>query len=278
MLLIEITPAVVPGAGFEENMSRCREILDYFEDAQQYKVVAAVSVLKWNRAHRSSKYASKDDKKLYIRSANQYIKALRSDTASLINEYALHEFAHLEVCKAHSMSHFSEEIDKLEREAQQRADEEKERAERERIAKLCPLCRSNEPGEMMYGSVRICNSCYDEKYEDQQRSTRSHGYNLKPRPGYVPPKFDVCPASLEDREYVENKAWFLQNGKDGEWAFGREEQAALGVGVPHIAAVFRYMRKGEMAVTSDEFIELLLECAGKKAVEVGAGHAPEGAQ
>jgi hypothetical protein len=194
MLLIQITPGEVPDAGFEENMSRCREILGYFEHARQYSVVASVCVLKWNRAHRSGKYASKDDKKLYIRSAKQYLKALQSDTASLVNDYALHEFAHCEVCKEHGLLHYDDVIGEMIE--KDRAEEERRvrEAEEARLAKLCQQCKVNAPGSMalvghLNHTVRVCDACYDKEYEKRQNGFYGLRTNIiEARPGYLEAK------------------------------------------------------------------------------------------
>jgi hypothetical protein len=130
-LLWRIAPHVTD-AMVKEQLPLCIKILGFFEDAEEYAVQSAEAVLKWNRAHRSGKYASKDDKKLYMRTAAQFLKALESPSASLINDYASHDFKNCEVCREAGTYHYKEMIRNI-REDQRREAERKEREKQQAI-------------------------------------------------------------------------------------------------------------------------------------------------
>ena len=87
----------------------------------------ASDLLQWNHAHRSGKYASKQDKLLYLRSPKQMLAALRSQDANLVNDYDLHDFANCPTCKPLGIVHTTTlraaiEADRKRREEQRQAE------------------------------------------------------------------------------------------------------------------------------------------------------------
>jgi hypothetical protein len=181
----------------------------YFADADEYMVRAAELVLKFNRAHRSGKFATKEDKKLYIRTAVQFLKALESASASLMNDYDSHDFKNCETCRNAGVFEYKAFVRKVREDTLREAEHQKQvaranaelaarRAEEERIAKLCPECRKNDPGKHLAyrsgggGWVKVCDPCYDRKYEYQQSQLdmglRIGAELLKPRPEYLEAK------------------------------------------------------------------------------------------
>ncbi|HXJ03670.1 MAG TPA: hypothetical protein VNH65_01135 [Candidatus Acidoferrum sp.] len=214
-LLHIITPNVTD-AMVREQLPLCARILEFFPRADEYAVKAAELVLGFNRAHRSGKYATKDDKKLYIRNAAQYLKALESSTASLLNDYDNHDFKNCETCRESGVfdyKAFVREIRKdQEREAARKKQEklaaierEKRLAEEARIAKLCPECKKADRGEhLMYsigGWVKVCDACYDKRYESEQNTLADKGWYairqpLKPRPEYLAAKEAEAKAAM----------------------------------------------------------------------------------
>jgi hypothetical protein len=112
-LLFKISPNITD-AMVRGQLPLCTRILEHFRVPEGFEVLAAEMVLLYNRAHRSGKYASKQDKKLYIRTASQFLKALESDSASLMNDYDAHAFDQCEVCQQNGVWHY----DKLIKEVQ----------------------------------------------------------------------------------------------------------------------------------------------------------------
>ena len=217
-LLWKITPNVTD-AMIREQLPLCVRILEFFPRADEYAVQAADLVLKFNRVHRSGKYATKDDKKLYIRDAAQYLKALESPSATLMNEYDSHDFKNCEMCRNAGVFDYKEFVREIRKEERRKAEQAEKnriaeaelaarRAEEERIAKLCPDCRKNEPGKYVAylgggkGWVKVCDPCYDRKYEYQQEQL-DRGIPmpigmkpLAPRPEYLEAKRNAEAAEL----------------------------------------------------------------------------------
>jgi len=281
-LLLKIQPHLTDAA-VRKHLPCAERILTFFDVVDEdYQALAADMVVDWNRAHRSGKYASKDDKKLYIRTAAQYLRALESDNAALLNDYDSHEFEQCEACKERGYTHYRQFIKEMQEEQERKEEAKHRRAEEERLAKLCHICQQAEPGDMVINgglntSFKVCDACYDQRYEDSKRMPSGYGHNIMHmRPGYQPPKFDIHPPT--ETEFKQVMAWFKEYGKneeDGAWTLSPKELLTL-VGddnVKIVYAVVRYLRKNNLTVTKDEFIALLLEAANKKAV---AAAAPQG--
>ncbi|HLM83353.1 MAG TPA: hypothetical protein VK302_22325 [Terriglobales bacterium] len=214
-LLHIITPNVTD-AMVREQLPLCARILEFFPRADEYAVKAAESVLKFNRAHRSGKYATKDDKKLYIRTAAQYLKALESPNASLLNDYDCHDFKNCETCREAGVFGWKEfvrqvradekrEKERKESERQAAALRAKRKAEEELKARLCPQCnkadRGNHTMSSIGGWVKVCDGCYDQQYEIEQGLIATGGkyevrYPLKPRPEYLAAKGAEAKAAM----------------------------------------------------------------------------------
>lgn len=200
-LLLKIQPNLTDAA-VAKHFPCAERILTFFDMVDEnYQAMAAEMVLDWNRAHRSGKYASKDDKKLLIRTAAQYLRALESDNAFLLNDYDSHEFEQCEVCKERGYTHYRQFIKEMQEEERRKEAAKQEaihrRAEEERLAKLCASCKKTEPGRMtMWSStyrkhLKVCDACYDNRYESQQSGlTRidSNNSRIDPRPGYKKPE------------------------------------------------------------------------------------------
>jgi|SRR5579884_3503805 len=202
----------------QEQLPLCARILEFFDWDREYAVVSADMVLRWNRAHRSGKYATREDKKLFIRTAAQFLNALESPTASLMNDYASHDFDNCEVCKNNKIFDYkkfirwiredeaatkrrrAEEAKAKVIEAAKHAEEAAKRAEEERIAKLCPVCKERPLGSMLVNNLKMvggtrdtkgspCDQCYDQGYEQQQERRKRMfipaSEMLPPRPGYL---------------------------------------------------------------------------------------------
>jgi len=204
-LMFNISPKP-SAAAIEKGLPLCDRILEHFDTEDEgYKVIAANLVLKYNRAHRGHKFATKDDRKLLIRTPEQYLKALDSDNATLINDYLTHDFDNCELCKQAGVVKYPELIrelinDKREREEHKRA--EKIRiAEEARLAKLCGACEKVPFGAMRVLGARIpltnersviklCDGCYDARYEFQKRGYFQVAADdmLAPRPSYLEAK------------------------------------------------------------------------------------------
>jgi hypothetical protein len=114
-LLFKISPNITD-AMVQEQLPLCSRILEHFHVPDEFQVLAAEMVLRYNRAHRSGKYASKEDKKLYIRTASQFLKALESDSASLMNDYDGHEFERCEACQQNNVWHYDALIEEIQKE------------------------------------------------------------------------------------------------------------------------------------------------------------------
>ena len=208
-LLHIITPNVTD-AMVREQLPLCARILEFFPHADEYAVKAAELVLGFNRAHRSGKYATKDDKKLYIRNAAQYLKALESSTASLLNDYDNHDFKNCETCRESGVFDYKAFVREIRKDQEREAEQKKRdaanaiqqaklKAERERKERLCPECQKTDRGEHIMSSiggwVKVCNACYDKRYESEQEHIAKMGgwrnnlrKPLEPRPEYAAAK------------------------------------------------------------------------------------------
>jgi hypothetical protein len=67
--------------------------------------IDAVQLVKWNRLHRDHKYATKQDKAMYLRSPEQMLKALTSENGNLLNDYETHDFEGCSICQEHCIVH-----------------------------------------------------------------------------------------------------------------------------------------------------------------------------
>jgi hypothetical protein len=65
----------------------------------------ALDLVTWNHAHRSHKYATKEDKRLFLRSPKQMLAALTHPNANLVNDYDLHPFNDCPICKEQGLVH-----------------------------------------------------------------------------------------------------------------------------------------------------------------------------
>jgi hypothetical protein len=204
-ILLETLNPMLSASAVEAQLPTAWRILQHFEEhyGVVYSVWAAQFVLEWNRAHRSGKYASKDDKKMYLRTAEQYLKALDSPSATLLGDYESHEFGHCPTCQEHSLKHVRVCIEEDKQKEQAAADAAARRAEEERLAKLCPICQEREPGKMALSGFMqenlsniqkvsrcVCDQCYDKAYESRSRGA------LSPRRGYLESKQKEEQASL----------------------------------------------------------------------------------
>lgn len=217
-LLHRISPNITD-AMVREQLPLCARILSFFADTGEYNVQAAELVLKFNRAHRSGKYANKDDKKLYIRTAAQFLKALESENAFLLNDYDSHDFKNCETCREAEVFNYKVWLREIRLQEQRDAEQQRKnelaaaqraarKAEEERIAKLCPDCKKNEPGQHMAylgggaGWKKLCDPCYDRKYEYQQEQLdigKPLPISMKPyepRPEYLEAKRKAEAAEL----------------------------------------------------------------------------------
>lgn len=202
-LLCAITPR--PSAATIENgLPLCARILAHFYTVNEdYRVIAAEMVLKYNRAHRGHQYATKEDRKLHIRTAEQFLKALESDNATLMNDYLTHDCDDCELCLKAGALNYRKLIQEMIAEERQREErkraEEKRLAEEARLAKLCARCQKDPFGEMQLvgnpdrcnnrRSERVCDACYDAEYEAIEKGLRGLRVNrIEPRPGYLEAK------------------------------------------------------------------------------------------
>jgi hypothetical protein len=210
-LLLEITPQPTD-VMVRDGYPLCQKILDFFmwefdeirPEVRHYQRYAATGVLQWNRAHRSGRYATKEDKKLYIRSAKQFLRAM--EAGNLLNDYLNHDFDQCETCKAAGVQHYETIINNIikrrEDEKRRKEDERRFREEQERIARLCARCQNTPHGkyslpgfrELLPGGVqevskRVCDACYDTAYEEQRRNINTRvKYVLEPRSEYAEAK------------------------------------------------------------------------------------------
>ena len=217
ILLLKITP-IPTDAMVRDHYSICSRILSFFDtDTAEHRVLAAEKVMEWNRAHRSHKYASKEDKLYYLRTAPQYLKAL--EAGNLLNSYETHDFENCEICEAAGIGmHYRELLRRM-------AEKERERENRK---------REEERGKTIPTTA----------------------------PTAAPILFDFSPVSNEEAASL--GAWLKERGKVGDWSFGKEDSRRLGVGDNHVAAVLRHMRQNGTAVTKEQFIDLLVECAERR--------------
>ncbi len=136
-LLFKISPNITD-AMVREQLPICQRILTYFSEsrhvADEFAVLAAEQVLKYNRAHRSGKYASKEDKKLLIRTAKQFLKALESDSASLMNDYLTHGIDECEVCLKAGVSNYRTLIKEILKDRDDREEARLRAIEQEKLA------------------------------------------------------------------------------------------------------------------------------------------------
>ncbi len=125
-LLGAISPNLSPRK-MEEYLPVAAAILDALP-----KHVEATELLRWNRSHRGGKFASKDDKALRIRTAPQFLAALASEDAYLLNGYETHDFGACEICRdrnhRHPMNVFQEKQQKAAEEAERKMAEERRKA------------------------------------------------------------------------------------------------------------------------------------------------------
>lgn len=222
MFAINPKPSV---AAIEKGLPICDRILAHFDDVpEDYRGLAVTMVLKYNRAHRGHQYATKEDRKLYIRTAEQFLKALESDNATLMNDCLTHDCDDCELClKAGALNYrklIADMINEKRRSDEKRRAAEAARLEAERLSKLCPRCKEREPGEMAmpgfselngYGmqevAKRVCDQCYDEQFEFQQRTQARVKHVLTPRPGYLEAKrkADAEKAAAKEAEAAKPK-------------------------------------------------------------------------
>ena len=211
-LLLEITPQPTD-AMVRDGYPLCQKILGFFmwefdeitPEVRHYQQYAAKAVLQWNRAHRSGRYATKEDKKLYIRNAKQFLRAM--EAGNLLNDYLNHDFDQCETCKAAGVpsvtrpsSTTSSTGAKTKNAAKKTSADSRE--EQEHIARLCARCQNSPHGkyslpgfrEFLQGGVqevskRVCDACYDATSQEQQRNVNARvKYVLEPRPEYAEAK------------------------------------------------------------------------------------------
>lgn len=138
-ILMEINPQPTD-AIVRDQYPACKRILGFFmtefdeitKEVLRYQRIAASAVLRYNWAHRDHKYATKDDKKLKIRSAQQYLKAM--EAGKLLNDYLLHDFDQCEICEVAGVKHYNVVINNIIKERKRKEKQEEEA----RAAKLCP--------------------------------------------------------------------------------------------------------------------------------------------
>ena len=222
-LLFNITPRP-SAAAIEKGLPICDRILEHFDDVDEdYRALAATMVLKYNRAHRDHKFATKDDRKLCIRTPEQFLKALESDNATLMNDYLNHEHELCELCVGAGAMRYRtliQDIIKDNRQKEEQQRKEKIRlAEEARLAKLCARCQKVPFGSMrMEGfnelftngirevAKRVCDQCYDDAFESQQRSGMHVRHVLTARPGYLEAKRAAAEAAkLEEQRRKTNE-------------------------------------------------------------------------
>ncbi|MGE5114533.1 MAG: hypothetical protein ACM3JB_27040 [Acidobacteriaceae bacterium] len=85
----------------KKSLPVCRAILEALRGTD----FDAWDLIAWNRAHRSHKFASKQDKAMYLRRPEQMLKALTSENGSLLNEYDLHDFDGCDICNENRFRH-----------------------------------------------------------------------------------------------------------------------------------------------------------------------------
>ena len=169
----------------KEQLPLCDDILAFFDEEQsnnvygvpkKYQGVAAEMVLEWNRAHRSGKYATKEDKKLFIYKPKQFLKALNGD---LLNQYHTHDFENCETCKDRGCvnyhSYVREQVTKHEAFERARIFKEQAAAEALRKEPLCMHCENphtfkwQERQGVTEVTWKLCDAHYDEEVTSRSR-------------------------------------------------------------------------------------------------------------
>jgi hypothetical protein len=278
-LLASIMPTL-SDAAIRTGLPACRRIIASFTDVDDHhRYYAAECVLAFNRLHRSHKYATKDDKALLIRTPQQYLKALDSESCALLNDYNTHDFDTCEICTKGYMHHYTVGIERMEKKRLHEEAAAASKVEAERLSKLCVICQKYPFGLMTVEgmkdylnrptTVKLCDGCYDRQYEYLLRGIGgTRGKLLDMRPGYKDRKFDTTHA-----DNVEIKAlaeYFKDNAKVGDWKLSfNKRREALGVDYIHLSGVLRYVKAQGTPVTEEEFIGLLLECERELPLAVG---------
>jgi hypothetical protein len=218
-LLHRISPNVTD-VMVKDQFPLCAKILSHFNGApEELKPAAAELVLKYNRAHRGHKYASKQDKELYIKSAKRFLSALESPSATLMNDYDTHDFENCEICQnagcgMHWREFVREMLAEKERQEALRLEAERAAAEETRRKIICPVCDKRERGKMTLGGFNhvfsgglrevretVCDQCYDNAYEYQQKHANMRVREvLSPRPEYITAKRKVEMDKLDAME------------------------------------------------------------------------------
>ncbi len=249
----------------------CREILKRFEDAGKHACLAAILVLKFNRAHGDHKFATAEEKSLYIRRPDIFLKALDSENSALMTKYLEHDFTRCEICINAGADNYNTAIQRAEDRKRDEEERKQAEAEEQRLAKLCGRCKLVPFGKMYlpdgkdrighHVSVRVCDRCYDRSYEWQQKhigdSSQKITTLLDRRPGYQPSKFDISPAAATEPSY---KDWFKSNGKDGDWTWQFKDSTVPDLRQGHMLGVLRYLHARNEKVSKDQFEALLAEC------------------
>ena len=93
-------------------------------------------------------------------------------------------------------------------------------------------------------------------------------------------KFDMVPDEdkVDLQEWKVSAAWFKNHGKIGEWDFPRAEWESMGFRRGHVFTAIKYCSEESVPVTKKQFLDLLMECAGLRAVGAVAGFDPEEAR
>ena len=86
-------------------------------------------------------------------------------------------------------------------------------------------------------------------------------------------KFDTVPDDdrMDIKEWNALAAWFKEYGKVGEWEIASDEWKAMGLRHGHVYTAMKFCGEESIPVTKEQFIDLLLECGGLKAVGAVAG-------
>src|ERR1700744_2407100 len=165
-------------AAMTEGLPVCRQIMTHFADVEsEFRRYAAQFVLKYNRAHRDHKYATKDDKKFYIRTPEQFLAALESKNSTLMTNYRTHDLDDVELCIKAGVEHYSTHIEYVKEQRVVKKREAARKKEEARLAKLCDICKKVPFGKMSMPGRRdtfnhiaakmrpVCDDCYDDRYE-----------------------------------------------------------------------------------------------------------------
>jgi hypothetical protein len=205
MFAINPKPSV---AAIEKGLPICDRILAHFYvEYEGYRGVAATMVLKYNRAHRGHQYATKEDRKLYIRTPEQFFNALESEKAALMNDYLTHDFDNCELCVQAGVFGYRKLIEEMIAEKRQREErkraEEKRKKEEERLAKLCGNCKERPFGSMTLEgtadrngrkqAVKVCDACYEAKRKaDAEKAAAKQAEAAKPKGDRSPTMCAAC--------------------------------------------------------------------------------------